>query len=202
MPALTQLGGVLPNFCARCYGVQFFVSKKRKPTSPGFKSGRSKKHVKATFEGSPGAKGTLDNCLVTSKDDNSPRSSHTAHDSLAGPDAVRRNLALEEIHNSSKDEVKQPFFSEELHPATSEAIEVAQNEASHGVSLMGDAAVGNLTKGCSEFPHGAADNSDLKKFAADFLSLYCRYCTLNIRNHLYLHHLLMIGLAFLIGAFF
>ncbi|XP_041019360.1 helicase and polymerase-containing protein TEBICHI isoform X2 [Juglans microcarpa x Juglans regia] len=150
---------------------KFFVSKKRKQTSPGFKSGRSKKHVKATFEGSPSAKGTLENCLVTSKDDNSPRSSYTVHDSLAGLDAVRRNLALE-INNSSKDEFKQPLFSEELRPATSEAVEVAQNEASHGLSVMGEAAVGDLAKGSSKFPHGV-DKSDLKKFAADFLSLYC-----------------------------
>lgn len=156
--------------------------------------------MKATFEGSPSAKGTLDNCLVTSKDDNSPRSSYTVHDSLAGLDAVRRNLALE-INNSSKDEFKQPLFSEELNPATSEAVEVSQNEASHGLSVMGDAAVGDLAKGSSKFPHGA-DNLDRKKFAADFLSLYCRYCTLNIRNHLYLHPLPMIGLAFLVGTFF
>lgn len=159
-----------------CYGVQFFVSKKRKPVSPGLKSGRSKKDAKAITEGSPSAKGTLDKCLVTSQEDNNTsKPSYTAKDSLGGPDAVKRKLALE-IENSSKEELKQSFSSEELHPQTSEAIDEAQKETTTGLSAIGDVAVGGSANCCSTFAQGV-DNSELKKFTADFLSLYCRYCT-------------------------
>ncbi|XP_059460849.1 helicase and polymerase-containing protein TEBICHI isoform X2 [Corylus avellana] len=149
---------------------EFFVSKKRKPISPGLKSGRSKIAVKTTVEGSPSAKGTLDNCLVTSDDDkNSAKPSYSAGDS--GQDAVKRKLALE-INNSSKDELKWPSFSEQLDSQTSEAVEAAQKEASLGLSGMGGVAAGDFVKGCSTSEQGV-DNSELKKFATDFLSLYC-----------------------------
>ncbi|XP_022131667.1 helicase and polymerase-containing protein TEBICHI isoform X3 [Momordica charantia] len=47
---------------------QFYASKKRKPLTPSLKSGSYEKDGKRTFEGSPGAKGTLDNYLVNSQD--------------------------------------------------------------------------------------------------------------------------------------
>jgi DNA polymerase theta len=171
---------VADQFCGWCYGVQFFVSKKRKPISPGLKSGKSKIAVNNTVEGSPSAKGTLDNCLVTSEDDNnSAKPSYSAGDSRQ--DAVKRKLALES-NNSSKDELKRPSFSEQLVSQTSEAVEAAKKEASLGLSGMGDVAAGDFVKGCSTSAQGV-DNSDLKKFAADFLSLYCRYCAMNFGNH-------------------
>lgn len=171
---------VAAQFCGWCYGVQFFVSKKRKPISPGFKSGRSKIAVKTSVEGSPSAKGTLDNCLVTSQDDkNSAKPSDSAGDT--GQDAVKRKLALE-FNNSSKDELNRPLFSEQLHYETSEAVEAVHKETSLGLSAVGDVAVGGFAKGCSTSAQGV-DNPELKKFAVDFLSLYCRYCAMNFGNH-------------------
>ena len=146
------------------------------------KSGRSEKDLKGTVEGSPSAKGTLDNYLVTSEDDNNnAKASYTARDSLSRQDAVKRNLALE-INNSSKDEQMRPSSQVQLH---SEAVEVAKKEAFREVPVVDDVSVGGLAKGCSTSAQ-AVENPELKKFAADFLSLYCRYCTINFgHNFLY-----------------
>lgn len=131
------------------------------------------------MEGSPSAKGTLDNCLVTSQDDkHSVKPSYSAGDS--GQDAVKRKLALE-INNSSKDELKRPLFPEQLNSQTFEAVEAVQKETSLGLSAVGAVAVGGA-KGCSTSTQGV-DNPELKKFAAELLSLYCRYCAVNFGNH-------------------
>nr|POE91459.1 helicase and polymerase-containing protein tebichi [Quercus suber] len=125
---------------------QFFASKKRKPVSPGLKFGRSEKDLKGTVEGSPSAKGILDNYLVTSEDDNNnAKASYIARDSLSRQDAVKRNLALE-INNSSKDEQVRPSL-----------------------------------QGCSTSAQ-AVENPELKKFAADFLSLYCSEFQSNVKS--------------------
>lgn len=153
------------------------------------KSGRSEKDLKGTVEGSPSAKGTLDNYLVTSEDDNNnaKAASYTARDSLSRQDAVKRNLALE-INNSSKDEQMRPSSQVELH---SEAVEVAKKEAFREVPVVDDVSVGGLAKGCSTSAQ-AVENPELKKFAADFLSLYCRYCA----QFFYMYLLLMSGVGF------
>ena len=156
------------------------------------KSGRNEIDVKATVEGSLSAKGTLDNYLVTSQDDNTTaKPSYTAHASSSRQDAVKRNLVLE-INNSSKDEIKQPFLPVRLHPETSVAVDATQKEAFQGLPVVGDVSVGGFAKDCSTSAQGV-ENPDLKKFAADFLSLYCRYCTINF-GHNYLHHLPMFGI--------
>nr|POE48267.1 helicase and polymerase-containing protein tebichi [Quercus suber] len=153
---------------------QFFASKKRKPVSPGLKSGRSEKDLKGTVEGSPSAKGTLDNYLVTSEDDNN---NAKARDSLSRQDAVKRNLALE-INNSSKDEQMRPSSKLQLH---SEAVEAAKKEAFREVPVVEDVSVGGLAKGCSTSAQ-AVENPELKKFAADFLSLYCGEFQSNVKS--------------------
>lgn len=139
---------------------EFFTSKKRTAISPGFKSERSKIAVKTAVQGSPSAKGTLDNCLVTSQGDKDlAKPSYSAGDSRQ--DAVKRNLALE-IHNFSMEELEQTSSSKQLPSQTSKAVEAAQKETSRELSSVG----------CSTSAHGV-DNSEIKKFAADFLSLYC-----------------------------
>ena len=144
------------------------------------KSGRSEKDLKGTVEGSPSAKGTLDNYLVTSEDDNNnaKAASYTARDSLSRQDAVKRNLALE-INNSSKDEQMRPSSQVQLHS------EAAKKEAFREVPVVDDVSVGGLAKGCSTSAQ-AVENPELKKFAADFLSLYCRYCTINFRHNFFI----------------
>ena len=152
------------------------------------KSGRSEKDLKGTVEGSPSAKGTLDTYLVTSEDDNNnAKASYTARDSLSRQDAVKRNLALE-INNSSKDEQMRPSSQVQLH---SEAVEAAKKEAFREVPMVDDVSVGGLAKGCS-ISAQAVGNPELKKFAADFLSLYCRYCA----QFFYMYLLLMSGVGF------
>ena len=147
------------------------------------KSGRSEKDLKGTVEGSPSAKGTLDNYLVTSEEDNNnaKAASYTARDSLSRQDAVKRNLALE-INNSSKDEQMRPSSQVQLH---SEAVEAAKKEAFREVPVVDDVSVGGLAKGCLTSAQ-AVGNPELKKFAADFLSLYCRYCTINFGHNFFI----------------
>ncbi|XP_062018737.1 helicase and polymerase-containing protein TEBICHI isoform X1 [Rosa rugosa] len=150
---------------------QFFASKKRKPVSPAMKSGRNEKDVK-TVEGSPSAKATLDSYLRTS-----PESYNVAKplckfgDSAARQDQVRRNLASE-MDNSSKNECMQHRFSSELHTYASEASGANQKEIAKGLTEEGDVAAGGSSKDYSDFA-GGVENVELKKFAADFLSLYC-----------------------------
>nr|POE91457.1 helicase and polymerase-containing protein tebichi [Quercus suber] len=121
------------------------------------------------LEGSPSAKGTLDNYLVTSEDDNNnAKASHTTRDSLSRLDAVKRNLAFE-INNSSKDEQVRPSSQVQLH---SKAVEVANKEAFREIPVVDDVSVGGLAEGYSTSAQ-AVENPELKKFATNFLSLYC-----------------------------
>lgn len=151
--------------------VQFFVSKKRKPLSPVLKSGRNEKDVKVKVEGSPSAKGTLDNYLLASQENNmTSEPSYKVCDSLAQQDQVRRNLTSE-IDNSLKDEFKQLPLSSQLHSEANDVSQANQKETSRGLTKVGD------VKEYPAFTEGE-DRAELKDFAADFLSLYCRYCTL------------------------
>ncbi|KAK9273993.1 hypothetical protein L1049_018807 [Liquidambar formosana] len=151
---------------------QFFASKKRKSLSPGLKSGRIEKDAKAKVEGSPSAKGTLDNYLVTSQDDNHVTMPlYRAHGSSARQDPVKRNLTLE-INLSSEDENKQAISSVQGHRQTFEALVEGQRETSQGSTKAGNVVVGGLAKECSVSAH-RVENSELKQFTADFLSLYC-----------------------------
>lgn len=151
---------------------QFYTSRKRKTLSPGLKRGRNDNDAKNVAEGkSPGAKGTLDNYLVTSQDDNkADKPSSTQHDLLARQDPVRRNL-LSEISSSLKDECK----GLSAQSQTDEASEGAQMQKCGNLSKVVNGASGGFTKGNSALLQGV-ENSELKKFATNFLSLYCRYC--------------------------
>ncbi|KAL5558793.1 hypothetical protein UlMin_035004 [Ulmus minor] len=133
---------------------QFYSSKKRKPLSPDLKPGINGKDAK-TIEGSPSAKCTLDNYLVSQQDDNNTNKQ----------DPVRRNLSCE-INSISKDKCKQPFCSSQ--PQDVEVLEGTHKRASEGLSEL----VVVAGEGTSGLVQGAKD-SELKKFASDFLSLYC-----------------------------
>ncbi|KAJ6373044.1 hypothetical protein OIU76_027389 [Salix suchowensis] len=143
---------------------QFFASRKRKSSSPNLKSGRIEKDARSkVVEGSPGAKGTLDNYLVNSQDDN-----------RGCGFLVKRSLALG-IDELSNDEKEESFESGRLCVGSCEGSKVVQKEMSQGSSNAGN--VGNIVaervvKGCLDVGNGV-ENSEMKQFATDFLSLYC-----------------------------
>ncbi|XVF35495.1 hypothetical protein REPUB_Repub18cG0150400 [Reevesia pubescens] len=142
---------------------QFFASKKRKSQSPGLKSGRFEKNAKTTVEGSPSAKGTLDNYLRASQDDEIVHPSCTTR----GQDPVKRNLASE-IDKSSKDENEQSLLLAEPKSESSEAFKVTNKGLSLGSSEAVNVAFGDHAEGDVQ----VRENSELKQFATDFLSLY------------------------------
>ncbi|PON76487.1 Helicase and polymerase-containing protein TEBICHI [Parasponia andersonii] len=157
---------------------QFFTSKKRKSLSPCLKPGRNEKDVKKMVQGSPSAKGTLDNYLVTSPgDDNSDKPTCAARDTLALQDAVKRNLSIE-INSSLKDEDKLSFLSTQSQAA--EALEANQKG---GLPEVVGYAVGGSGRGNADLVQGL-EKSELKKFAADFLSLYCSDIQENVNSAL------------------
>lgn len=142
--------------------------------SPALKSGRNEKDAK-TVETSPSAKATLDSYLRTSPDShNVAKASCKIGDSLARQDQVRRNLASE-MDNSSRNEPMQLRLSSQLHTRASEASGANQKEISEGVVKVDDVAAGGSSKDQLDIA-GGVENVEMKKFAADFLSLYCRYC--------------------------
>jgi len=126
------------------------------------KSGRIEKDARSkVVEGSPSAKGTLDNYLVNSKDDNRGRGL-----------LVKRSLALgiDEVSNEEKEE---SFVSGRLCVGSCEGGKEVQKEMSQGSSgNVGNIAVERVVKGCLDLGNGV-ENSELKQFATDFLSLYC-----------------------------
>lgn len=86
---------------------------------------------------------------------------------------MKRNLTLE-INISSKDENAKALSFRQGPTQTFDAHGEAQREKYTVPSNVGDVVAGGLAKDYST--HGA-ENSELKQFAADFLSLYCRYCS-------------------------
>lgn len=149
-----------------CYCIQFYASKKRKSRSPSVKSGRAEKDAKITVEVSPSAKCTLDNYLKNSQDDG-----HTSKQSLLSRhEVVKRNLSLE-IDKYSKDEKNQALLSDQAQP------QATQKVISRCSSKEGNSEVGcHMKDGSAHIP----ESLELKQFATDFLSLYCRYCTSKI----------------------
>lgn len=108
---------------------------------------------------------------MTSQDhgssDNAP---HSVRENSSGQDLVKRNLLLK-INSSSKNEHEEPTLSRgcNISDATGglkkRTLEDSYETRSSAVkSMAGD---GGVTS-CTEKP-------ELKQFAADFLSLYCRY---------------------------
>ncbi|CAL5359107.1 unnamed protein product [Camellia sinensis] len=148
---------------------QFFSSKKKKkkPLSPGLKSRGA---AKDTLEGSPSSKGSLDNYLVTSQDDNcTAKPFFAAHVCSERQDIVKRNLTLE-INSLSKDENINACLSALEHPQTSVAYVRAQKQQSQVPPYAGDVSVKGLANSDSA---DTAGNSEIKQFTAGFLSLYC-----------------------------
>ncbi|XP_062109140.1 helicase and polymerase-containing protein TEBICHI [Humulus lupulus] len=159
---------------------QFFASKKRKSVSPCLKHERKEKIVK-NLDGSPSAKGTLDSYLVTSQgDNNSDKPSYAGHDALAPQDSVKRNLSLE-IDKSRKDDCKRLLSSFQSQAA--EELEPNQKETSGELLEVVGVAVGHSGKGSSSDLVQGAENSELKKFKTDFLSLYCSDLQSNVDSH-------------------
>lgn len=158
--------------------MQFFASKKRKSLSPGLKSGRGAKEAKTAVEGSPSAKGTLGNYLVTSEDDKcSLKGSHAACDS------VKRILKLENV--SSQDENERACMSNYQRGdqcQNFESFQMGQRENFQDSVEEGQVIVEVLSKGCS-INVQRSENAGLKQFATDFLSLYCRYCNFLLGCH-------------------
>lgn len=150
------------------YCVQFYASKKRKPLTPSLKSGSYEKDGKRTFEGSPGAKGTLDNYLVNSQDHGN--SDNPVWETLFAQDLVKRNLLLE-INSSSKNEQEELALSRGSH--TSEATQGIKKRTLQESYETGSSAVKAMASDWGVVP--CTEKPELKQFAADFLSLYCRY---------------------------
>ncbi|KAF4355301.1 hypothetical protein F8388_026571 [Cannabis sativa] len=149
---------------------QFFASKKRKAVSPCLKHERKEKSLK-NIEGSPSAKGTLDSYLVASQGEgNSDKPSRAGHDSLALQDSVKRSLSLE-INKSRKDDCERQLSS--FQSRVADDFEPNQKETSRELLEVAGVAVGHSGKGSSSDLVQGAENSELKKFKNDFLSLYC-----------------------------
>ncbi|KAK3016369.1 hypothetical protein RJ639_005362 [Escallonia herrerae] len=149
---------------------QFFASKKkRKPISPNLKSGKVEKDAKVTIEGSPSAKGSLDSYLATGKEDDSPKPLLTACRLSARQDPVKRNLTAE-INLSSVCESKDASSISQGGCKTYETSKEVQRENSEVPSRKGDVeGRGHVKDSIDSVP----ENSELKQFATDFLSLYC-----------------------------
>ncbi|KAK6249105.1 hypothetical protein QUC31_020670 [Theobroma cacao] len=143
---------------------QFFASKKRKTQSPCLKTGRFEKNAKTTVEGSPSAKGTLDNYLRTSQENEIVQPSCT----IIGQDPVKRSLASE-IDKSSENENEQSFLLAEVKSRSCEAFQVTHNGIYLGSSEEGNFDFGDPAEVAAQ----GRENSELKQFATDFLSLYC-----------------------------
>ncbi|KAK1266849.1 hypothetical protein QJS04_geneDACA019368 [Acorus gramineus] len=146
-------GGGLKN------AVMFFASKKRKQRSPYSNAKRSDGVLQ---DGSPDVKGTLDSYLVSSPD--AIPLVRRSDGALPSPGhAVKRNLASE-ITRASQVE------REEGNEGLKGVQQVAPPDT------MVDA--GNVSVGVSDIlqnpdVESGDGNRELKKFAADFLSLYC-----------------------------
>ncbi|KAL1315068.1 hypothetical protein HN51_041855 [Arachis hypogaea] len=156
---------------------QFYPSKKRKAAavSPASMPGRSEKGEKNHgVDGSPSAKGTLDSYLVSSQDDcHAARLSNVATpvgESLVRQHSVKRNLALDVSSCIDYEHSKLPVLSAQGNELA-QALPSGLMDESSKVSCM---VVGDpgQEKGWSGMGMGVP-NLDAKRFAAEFLSLYC-----------------------------
>ncbi|KAK7293723.1 hypothetical protein RJT34_16596 [Clitoria ternatea] len=150
---------------------QFYASKKRKVVSPVPKAGRFEKGARlGVVDVSPSAKGTLDGYLLTSQD-GCELNAVVKGGYPASRDSVKRNLASE-IDGSVENEIchKPVSLAQGCREETRSTRTGLVNELRNVSGAMG----GDYVKenDCSELGQGAG-NSELKKFAADFLSLYC-----------------------------
>lgn len=150
-----------------CCNRQFFSStKKRKFLSPASKTGRQEKEAKTQIEYSPSAKGSLHSYLETSP----AKCVNSVSDEKAGLVPVKRNLTLETGLLLSTDENGD---APQRQPHSAEVSGVDQRMKNESLSDIGNNAVEGVQNNCSVM--GAlGQNSKLKEFATDFLSLYCR----------------------------
>nr|GME09536.1 helicase and polymerase-containing protein TEBICHI isoform X1 [Ipomoea batatas] len=161
--ASTQFSVVMASDAPRARIDQFFASKKkRKFESPALKSPRVNKDAKISIEGSPGTKGSLESYLVNSKDNSTP-----LHE--AGGSAVKRNLTLD-LGLISKHGKEVAVSSRQAH---SQGFETTGEGQKFEVLSNTGFAARELPKDSLEST-GVQENLELKQFASDFLSLYCR----------------------------
>lgn len=134
--------------------------------SPASKSGRPEKEAKTQIEYSPSAKGSLQSYLETSP----AKCVNSVTDEKVGLVPVKRNLTLEtELLLSTDENVDAP----QRQPHSSEVCGVDQGMEIESVSDIGNNAVEGVQNNCS-VTGALGQDSKLKEFATDFLSLYCR----------------------------
>ncbi|CAN8229667.1 unnamed protein product [Cochlearia groenlandica] len=147
---------------------QFYVSKKRKHTSPNLKSGRKEKNVKVTGEKSPGDKGTLDIYLRASQEGKST----TASGLQARQEAFTRKLDSEASGSSAAESVH-PILPKPASAETSKGVEGCLNQSGSQVLHKDDVATTETHATDGMFCANQKDNSELRDFATGFLSMYC-----------------------------
>ncbi|XP_077220020.1 MUS308 and mammalian DNA polymerase-like protein isoform X2 [Tasmannia lanceolata] len=152
---------------------QFFTSRKRRPLLPCPKDDKTGKVAKNALDGSPSAKGTLDNYLVNSHEDNClVKPPHANHGAMPREGPVKRNLTLE--INLASEVINGPIFSSnnlgsEEHSQKVESLGEVKKETLHEISTEGI----EPDKHDDVVTRSRKENLELKGFAEDFLSLYC-----------------------------
>ncbi|XP_038985040.1 helicase and polymerase-containing protein TEBICHI isoform X5 [Phoenix dactylifera] len=153
---------------------QFFASRKRKPPVPKDEK-KSDKDPKSPLGGSPSAKGNLDSYLVKSPDASSCAGRGAV---LSRHDTVRRNLSSE--ISSASDVAKKPILIS-CSSGSGGSSKSVEGQSGVRIGALGEAPADVL--GSGEQGHTLDDpcgvgiatrrNSELRRFATDFLSLYC-----------------------------
>ncbi|XP_073110579.1 helicase and polymerase-containing protein TEBICHI isoform X1 [Elaeis guineensis] len=153
---------------------QFFASRKRKPPGPKDEK-KSDKDPKSPLDGSPSAKGNLDSYLVESSDASSCAGHGAA---LSRHDSVRRNLSSD--ISLVSDVPKKPILIS-CSSGSGDSSNSVEGLSGVGIGALDEAPADVL--GSGEQGHILDDpcdagiatggNSELKRFATDFLSLYC-----------------------------
>ncbi|URD79344.1 HELICc [Musa troglodytarum] len=153
---------------------QFFASRKRKTPLP--KDGKPDKESRSPAAGSPGAKGTLDGFLARSPDVVSVAGQGRTRNSPRH-DLVKRNLVSE--IDSITDAVRKPDLVSDSSETGSSSRTAPGQESGSGDHLdfgrppavvVAEKDSPEAVLACETSNEG---NLELKRFAADFLSLYC-----------------------------
>ncbi|KAK9142494.1 hypothetical protein Syun_011894 [Stephania yunnanensis] len=146
---------------------QFYAARKRKKASPGRKSEKVDEGSIVTAGGSPLAKGTLDNYLVKSSHNDSYRESGLS----SRQDRIKRNLALETNSTSESENKNESLGAQEpaqARESLGKAYEGTSFLSSGMVDLANEAVAQDVVPSAMSI-----DDPERKKFAAEFLSLYC-----------------------------
>lgn len=152
--------------------MQFFASKRKRKSSSPFKLLRNEKDEKETVGGSPSAKGNLDGYLKRCEDgDHVVRHSYSDNCSSEVLDSARRNLVAD-MEKHARSEYTEPSLWAGLQQCdNSDATLKKMDQSSSGLE---DVAAEGETK---DYPLSTnqTENVELRQFANNFLSLYCRY---------------------------